>query len=157
MRRPQPARDGKVLAAWNGLLLAALAEAGRALPDGERFTLLATRAAAFLWTRLRGADGRLRRSWKDDRTGSAAVLEDHTHLADGLLALYETTFDERWFEAARDLMEVALDALRGCLGRLLRHRGRRRGAHREAAQPPGQRHPVGQRDGRHGAAAPGRR
>ena len=92
-----------------GWLLAALAEAGRALPDGERFTVLATRAAAFLWTRLCGADGRLRRSWKDDRTGSAAVLEDNTHLADGLLALYETTFDERWFEAARDLMEVALE------------------------------------------------
>jgi uncharacterized protein YyaL (SSP411 family) len=53
-------------------------------------------------------DGRLRRSWKDGRAVQEGVLEDYTHLADGLLALYEATFEERWFEAARDLVEQVL-------------------------------------------------
>jgi uncharacterized protein YyaL (SSP411 family) len=106
--RPQPGRDDKLLAAWNGLALAPLAEAGRALvrPD---YIAAAVRTAAFIVEHLRGADGRLRRSWKDGRAGHAAVLEDHTHLADGLLALYEATFDERWFVAAHGLMETVLD------------------------------------------------
>ncbi len=107
--RPQPGRDDKVLASWNGLMLAALAEAGRALPDGARYTAIAEEAADFLLGALRGADGRLRRSWKDGRALHAGTLEDHSHLADGLLALYETTFDERWFVAARELMELVME------------------------------------------------
>src|SRR4029079_16782317 len=63
--RPQPARDDKVLASWNGLMLAAFAEAGRFLPDGARYTTIAEEAAGFLLDALRGPDGRLRRSWKD--------------------------------------------------------------------------------------------
>jgi hypothetical protein len=59
--------------------------------------------------RLRTGSGGLLRSWKDGRAQHAGVLEDHAHLADGLLALYEATFVERWFEAARDLMGVVLD------------------------------------------------
>jgi len=107
--RPQPGRDDKVLASWNGLLLAALAEAGRVLPDGARYTAAAVEAAAFLLDNLRGPDGRLRRSWKDGRALHSGTLEDHTHLADGLLALYETTFEERWFVAARELMELVME------------------------------------------------
>jgi uncharacterized protein YyaL (SSP411 family) len=57
---------------------------------------------------LLGADGVLGRSWKDDRVVGAGVLEDYTHLADGLLALYEATFDERWFTTARGLMDRVL-------------------------------------------------
>ncbi|MEO7118355.1 MAG: thioredoxin domain-containing protein, partial [Candidatus Limnocylindrales bacterium] len=106
--RPQPARDGKVLAAWNGLMLGAFAEAGRVLAE-PRFTEIATEAADFLLARLRGPDGRLGRSWKDDRLTAAGVLEDYADLADGLLALYEATFDERWFVAARSLMDIVLD------------------------------------------------
>ena len=60
------------------------------------------------WTTCAGPDGRLKRSWKDGRALHAGTLEDHTHLADGLLALYETTFDERWFVAARELMDIVL-------------------------------------------------
>ena len=55
-----------------------------------------------LWT----ADGRLLRSWKDGRAMHAAVLEDHADLAEGLLALYQATFEPRWFVAARDLAEL---------------------------------------------------
>jgi uncharacterized protein YyaL (SSP411 family) len=106
-RRPQPGRDDKVLTSWNGLAIAAFADAGRALGE-DRFTRIAAEAADFVLRELRGPDGRLLRSWKDGRAQHAGVLEDHAHLADGLLALYEATFDERWFSAARGLMEVVL-------------------------------------------------
>ena len=105
--RPQPRRDDKVLTAWNGLALAAFADAGWALEE-PRYTGVAREAATFLWESLRGPDGRLRRSWKDGRALHAGVLEDYTHLADGMLALYESTFEERWFGAARELMEAVL-------------------------------------------------
>ena len=106
--RPQPARDDKVLASWNGLAIAAFAEAGIAL--GERsFIEIATEAADFILDGMRTADGRLLRSWKDDRAQHAATLEDHAHLADGLLALYEAAFEERFFVAARDLADTILE------------------------------------------------
>ncbi len=105
--RPQPARDGKVIAAWNGLTLAALAEAAAAFGRDD-YRAAAERAAGFLLDALRGPDGRLRRSWKDGRAAAAAVLEDHADLAEGLLALYHATFDERWFVAARELGETIL-------------------------------------------------
>jgi hypothetical protein len=107
-RRPQPARDDKVLAAWNGLMLAGLADAARAFARDD-YRDAAAGAAAFLLGSLRGGDGRLHRSWKDGRALHHGVLEDYTHLAEGLLAVYETTFDERWFVAARELMDRTLD------------------------------------------------
>ncbi len=109
MTRPQPARDEKVLAAWNGLALRALAEATQSLPDGAAHAALATSVARSLHARLRTPDGRVRRSWKDGRPGPAGVLEDHTHLAAGLLALYQATFDETWFLWAQELMRVAIE------------------------------------------------
>jgi len=106
--RPQPARDGKALAAWNGLAIAAFAEAGR-LFEEDRYVAAATRAAEAIVGGLLEPDGRLGRSWKDGRAVGQGVLEDHTHLAEGLLALYEATFDERWFTTARALMDRVLD------------------------------------------------
>jgi uncharacterized protein YyaL (SSP411 family) len=106
-RRPQPARDDKAIAAWNGLAIAALAEAGR-LDGGERYLDAATRAAETILAGLRATDGRLGRSWKDGRATGEGVLEDYADLADGLLALYQATFDERWFAAARDLADQIL-------------------------------------------------
>ena len=55
------------------------------------------------------ADGRLGRSWKDGRSSGEGVLEDYADLADGLLALYTATFDERWFASARSLADSILD------------------------------------------------
>src|SRR5262249_47709953 len=55
---------------------------------------------------LRRPDGRLGRSWKDGRSSGDGVLEDYADLADGLLALYDATFDERWFTTARELADV---------------------------------------------------
>jgi hypothetical protein len=107
VERPQPARDGKVIAAWNGLALAALAEAAAALGRDD-YGAAAERAAGFLLEALRGPDGRLRRSWKDGRAVHGGVLEDHADLAEGLLALYMATFEERWFLAAQELAEAIL-------------------------------------------------
>jgi uncharacterized protein YyaL (SSP411 family) len=104
--RPQPARDDKALAAWNGLAIAALADAGRL---GERrFVDAAVTAADRLLAGLLRPDGRLGRSWKDGRATGEGVLEDYADLAEGLLALYEATFDERWFVTARSLADTIL-------------------------------------------------
>ena len=105
--RPQPARDDKALAAWNGLAIAAFAEAGRLLGE-DRYTAAAVRAAETITGGLLSADGSLRRSWKDGRAVGQGVLEDYANLAEGLLTLYETTFDERWFTMSRTLMDRVL-------------------------------------------------
>ncbi len=103
--RPQPARDDKALAAWNGLAIAALAEASVAL-DRPDYAGAATNAADAVWAGLWTPSGRLLRSWKDGRAMHAAVLEDHADLAEGLLALYQATFEPRWFVASRELAEL---------------------------------------------------
>ena len=111
--RPQPARDDKALAAWNGLAIAAFADASAALaathPEpAAGYREAAERAAGTIVDGLLAADGSLGRSWKDGRAVGSGVLEDYTHLADGLLALYEASFDEKWFEIARALMDRVL-------------------------------------------------
>ncbi len=107
-QRVKPGRDEKVLTAWNGLMLAAFAEAARAL-GREDYRQLAIRNADFLLRELRAPNGRLFRVWKDGHGAKLnAYLEDYTHLAEGLIALYQATFDARWFVAARELMETAL-------------------------------------------------
>ena len=115
-RRVQPARDDKALAAWNGLAIAALADAAQLLAfakdgaeDAARYRAAAEAAAGAILDGLLGADGRLGRSWKDGRASGQGVLEDYANLADGLLALYEATFDERWFTTARSLADAILD------------------------------------------------
>ena len=111
--RPQPARDDKALAAWNGLAIAAFADAAVALAVSDpaaatTYRAAAVRAAEAIVGGLLHPDGSLGRSWKDGRAVGRGVLEDYTHLADGLLALYEATFDQRWFATARGLMDRVL-------------------------------------------------
>jgi uncharacterized protein len=107
MKRTQPARDDKVLAAWNGLAIAAFADA-HVLPNGNRYVERAVRAADAVLRDLRTPEGRLKRSWKDGRATGDGVLEDYANLADSMLALYEATFDERWFTVARELADTML-------------------------------------------------
>ena len=103
--RAQPALDDKAVTAWNGLALAAFAEAipvlgrqsDRAVAEG-----IATAALAL----LRNPDGRLARSFRSGRTSGQGSLEDYACLADGLTALYEATFDERWLVVARELVDM---------------------------------------------------
>ena len=109
--RPQPARDDKVLTSWNGLMIGAFADAGIGLAE-PALVDIAREAADFILANLRTADGRLRRSWKDGRAQHAATLEDYAHLAEGLLTLYDSTFDERYFKACRELAEAILDHFR---------------------------------------------
>ncbi|WP_375487370.1 thioredoxin domain-containing protein [uncultured Jatrophihabitans sp.] len=105
--RPQPGRDDKVVTAWNGLAIAALAEAGAAL--GEPSWVRAARDCAELLLGTHLVNRRLRRTSRDGAVGAAdGVLEDHGDLADGLLALHQVTADPRWSTAAGDILNVAL-------------------------------------------------
>src|SRR5512142_2819666 len=109
-RRVHPSRDEKVLASWNGLAISALAFGGRALGE-PRWVAAAARAAEFVLGRM-VKDGRLQRTWRAGEAGVPAFLDDHAFVAQGLLDLFEATFDVRWLEAALDLSE-RLEALFG--------------------------------------------
>jgi len=104
--RVRPAADDTVLTAWNGLMLASFAEAARAFGD-QRYLDVAIRNADFLLTALR-PDGQLRRTWREGTTGPKAYLDDYASLILGLLELYQTDFNNRWFVAARLLAEEML-------------------------------------------------
>lgn len=107
-RRPQPGRDDKVVTAWNGFAVTALAEASVAL--GEPGFLTAAARCARKVLALHVVDGRLRRASLGGRVGeSAAILEDHGALATGLLTLFELTGNGEWLDGARTLLDIALD------------------------------------------------
>ncbi|MBV9170229.1 MAG: thioredoxin domain-containing protein [Chloroflexi bacterium] len=107
-QRVRPARDEKVLAAWNGMLLRALAEAARVFGRND-FLKAALENAEFLLREMRKPDGALYRTWKPGHAAHLnGYLEDHANVADGLIALYEATFDVRWLEAAVALAETML-------------------------------------------------
>jgi uncharacterized protein YyaL (SSP411 family) len=138
-RRPPPDLDDKVLTAWNGMALRAFAHAARALGRDD-YREIARQNAEFLLRQMRTTDGTLLRSWRDtelerhedmetggrrttDETQHAiripGFLEDYALLADGLLALYEATFEPRWLLEARALANIILDrfwddAIAGC-------------------------------------------
>ena len=99
-----PARDEKIIAAWNGMMLAALAEAGRVL-DMPDYVEAAVANARFLLGEMTGPDGRLWRTYKDGVARINGYLEDYAHVIDGLLELYQTTFDKRWFVEAQRLAD----------------------------------------------------
>jgi len=105
--RPQPGRDDKVVAAWNGLAVAALADAG-VLLDRPDLVAAATACAGLVRT-LHWVDGRLRRVSRGGVVGShAGVLEDYADVAEGLLALYQATGDLDQLRGAHALLEVVL-------------------------------------------------
>ncbi len=105
--RARPGRDEKVLTSWNGLMLAAFAEAGQAL--GRRDYLAAAEGnAGFLLHALRTPEGRLLHSWRSGDARVNGYLSDHTHLIEGLLQLYRSGFDPRWYVAAKELAEAVL-------------------------------------------------
>ncbi|TRW45949.1 thioredoxin domain-containing protein [Georgenia yuyongxinii] len=105
--RPQPACDDKVVTSWNGLAIAALAEAGTLL--GEPRYTAAARACAELVLDRHLVGGRLRRASRDGVVGRAAgVADDYGNLAEGLLALHQATGEPHWLGAAGDLLETAL-------------------------------------------------
>ena len=105
--RPQPGRDDKVVAAWNGLAIAALAEYGELTGDPTAVAA-AVRAATLLDT-LHTVDGRLRRTSRDGAVGTnAGVLEDYGDVAEAYLVLHQVTGEPHWLAAADELLETAL-------------------------------------------------
>jgi uncharacterized protein len=107
-RRPQPGRDDKAIAAWNGLALAALAETARRLPS-NRLLLSAERLGNFLLSGLSSPDGRLFRTWRDERASIPGYLEDYADVAHGLLELHVATGEVRWLEEANRLARLAVE------------------------------------------------
>jgi uncharacterized protein YyaL (SSP411 family) len=107
-RRVPPGKDTKVLVSWNGLMLAALAEAGHLLDD-DRYREAAAKAAACLLDRLRQPDGRLYHTYKDGQAKINGYLDDYACLTDGLTRLFEATGEPRWIEGAIDLAGILID------------------------------------------------
>jgi uncharacterized protein YyaL (SSP411 family)/aryl-alcohol dehydrogenase-like predicted oxidoreductase len=103
-QRVAPGLDDKVLTAWNGLMIASMAEGARVLGE-PRFQDAAERAASFLLATLRKPDGRLLRTARAGKAHLDAYLEDYAYLADGLVTLYEAGADVRFLRAAEQLCE----------------------------------------------------
>jgi uncharacterized protein YyaL (SSP411 family) len=108
-QRPRPGRDDKVVAAWNGLAIAALAETGLLLDRAD--LIEAATASAGLLARVHLSGGHLARSSRDGVAGTGAgVLDDYACVADGFLALSGVTGDPRWVALAGELLEVVLES-----------------------------------------------
>jgi uncharacterized protein YyaL (SSP411 family) len=106
--RPQPGRDDKVVTAWNGFAITALAEASVTLGEPEFLTAATTCARALIDLHI--VDGRLRRASLGGAVGdSAAILEDHAALATALLTLHQVTGADDWLRTATSLLDTALE------------------------------------------------
>ena len=114
--REHPLLDDKALASWNGLMLRAFAEAGAAL-ERQDYLGAAARNATFLLEKLR-PEGKLLRSYREGQAKLPGFLEDYSFVADGLLSLYEATFERRWLDSAVELADEMIsqfwDEPQGC-------------------------------------------
>ncbi len=106
-QRVRPALDDKRLTSWNALAISALADAGAVLGRAD-FLDAARQAAAFVLSEMRDSSGRLLRTYNRGQARLPAYLEDHGYLIEALLTLYEATFEERWFIAARRLADETI-------------------------------------------------
>ncbi|MGI8506439.1 MAG: thioredoxin domain-containing protein [Solirubrobacteraceae bacterium] len=106
--RVRPGRDDKRLTSWNALMISALADAGGALAR-EDYVAAAVQCAEFLLAELRDPGGGLLRTWKDGRAHIGAYLDDYAYLVQALTALYEATFDPRWYREAVGLADVMIE------------------------------------------------
>jgi uncharacterized protein YyaL (SSP411 family) len=110
-RRVPPGKDTKILAAWNGLMIAALACGSRVLRD-HRYLDAARGAADFLLSSMRDSAGRLQHVFKDGQARVPAFLDDHACVIDALARLFEVTGEARWLESALDLARTLIDRFR---------------------------------------------
>ncbi len=109
-KRPRPHLDDKIITAWNGLMISALAQGARLLGD-KSYLVAATRAAEFIRSELYDEKtDTLYRSWRERRSAITGFAEDHAFLIQGLLDLYEAGFDIRWLQWAERL-QSAMDTL----------------------------------------------
>lgn len=105
--RVPPGLDDKVLTGWNGLMIAALAKGARVL-DEPRYAEAAGKAADFVLRKLRTPDGRLLRTYRDGKAHLTGYLSDYSFFIEGLLNLYEATFDVRWLDEAVKLTDLSI-------------------------------------------------
>ncbi len=105
--RPRPGLDDKRLTSWNALMIAALADAGAVLERAD-YLDAARGCAEFVLSALRDSEGHLLRTYKDGEGRLNGYLEDSAYLLEALLALYEATFEARWFEAAQALADAMI-------------------------------------------------
>lgn len=106
--RVYPSLDDKILTAWNGMMLASLAEASRVLGRDD-YLASAERAGDFLLENLQTDEGRLYRTYNRQTAKLNAYLEDYANMIDALLELYQSTFVEKWFVTARKLADTVLE------------------------------------------------
>ena len=108
-RRVWPGRDEKILTAWNALMIGAFAKAAQVL-EKPAYSAAAARAADFMLTTMRGADGRLyRTTFAGAKPKLNGYLEDYAYLIDALVSLYEATFEPRWIAAANSLADIMIE------------------------------------------------
>ena len=116
--RIHPLKDDKIITAWNGLMIAALAKGAQALEDA-RYTEAAENAARFIIENLRDPNGRLLRRYREREAALPAYLDDYAFLVWGLLDLYEATFNVVWLEEAirlnQDMIDIFWDEANGGL------------------------------------------
>jgi uncharacterized protein YyaL (SSP411 family) len=106
-KRVHPLLDDKVLASWNGMMLRSFSEAGAAL-QRQDYLDAAIKNAGFLLETMR-SDGRLLRTYRAGQAKLPGFLEDYSFVADGLLALYEATFDQRWLTESANLADLMIE------------------------------------------------
>ncbi len=101
-KRVRPERDDKILADWNGLMIAALAKGAQVL-DEKKLEEAASRAADFVLEKMRDDGGRLLHRYREGSAGILGNLEDYAFLIWGLIELYEAGFETKYLRAALDL------------------------------------------------------
>ncbi|MFM1802979.1 MAG: hypothetical protein RJA81_2331 [Planctomycetota bacterium] len=106
-KRIPPGRDTKILTSWNGLAMAAFAEAAWVFSRPE-YLDAAVRCAQFIKSTVRQQDGRLRHSFKDSQARFEACLDDYANVIDGLVRVFEAGSDRQWLVLARELAEVMI-------------------------------------------------
>lgn len=106
--RIHPGLDDKILASWNGMMLKGFSDAYRIFDDPD-FRKMAIENAEFILSALKKEGGGLYRSYKGGKATINAFLDDYALISEGLISLYEATFDEKWLFEARKLIEFALE------------------------------------------------
>jgi uncharacterized protein len=106
--RVHPHKDDKVIVAWNGLMIHAMARAGAALQN-LRYSLAADEAGKFILQNMRRPDGRLLHTWRNGQAKFDAYLDDYAAVANSFVSLYEATGNEHWIAESAALMDIVID------------------------------------------------
>jgi uncharacterized protein YyaL (SSP411 family) len=106
-KRIRPALDDKILTAWNALMIKGYTDAYRVFGE-QRFLDAALKNAVFILKNVQSKDDRLNRNFKNGKSSINAFLDDYAFTIDAFIALYQSTFDEKWLKEAQHLLEYTL-------------------------------------------------